>query len=111
LIDTETPGQSAEARAMVDVQIGSRDQERHHAAIEVRTTAATANIPVIVLSGRQLNDVTVQSLTREICGHQGIPGYLRTVRNSEKKSAASNGNCQGQSIWPECLSENQMNHL
>jgi len=43
----------------------------------LRTTAATANIPVIVLSGRRLNEVTEQSLRREICGHPGATQILR----------------------------------
>jgi hypothetical protein len=46
----------------------------------LRTTAATANIPVIGLSGRQLDDVTVQSLRREICGH---PGATQIPRKSQ----------------------------
>jgi CheY-like chemotaxis protein len=48
----------------------------------LRTTAATANIPVIVLSGRQLNDVTVQSLRREICGHPGATQILRKSQDT-----------------------------
>jgi CheY-like chemotaxis protein len=43
----------------------------------LRTTATTANIPVIVLSGRQLSEVTEQSLRREICGHPGATQILR----------------------------------
>jgi CheY-like chemotaxis protein len=43
----------------------------------LRTTAATANIPVIVLSGRQLSEVTEQCLKREICGHPGATQILR----------------------------------
>jgi CheY-like chemotaxis protein len=43
----------------------------------LRTTAATADIPVIVLSGRQLNEVTIQGLRREICGHPGATEILR----------------------------------
>ena len=46
----------------------------------LRTTAATANIPVIVLSGRQLNDVTVQGerfaaipVRRKSSGNPRIP--------------------------------------
>jgi CheY-like chemotaxis protein len=42
----------------------------------LRTTAATERIPVIVLSGRQLNDATQQSLRREICGHPGAAQIL-----------------------------------
>ncbi len=48
----------------------------------LRTTAATANIPVIVLSGRQLNGVTVQSLRREICGHPGAAQILRKSQDT-----------------------------
>jgi CheY-like chemotaxis protein len=43
----------------------------------LRTTEATANIPVIVLSGKKLNEVTEQSLRREICGHPGVAQILR----------------------------------
>jgi DNA-binding response OmpR family regulator len=35
---------------------------------KLRTTAATEKIPVIILSGRQLDEVTLQVLSREICG-------------------------------------------
>ncbi|HXL28963.1 MAG TPA: hypothetical protein VN968_06710 [Bradyrhizobium sp.] len=48
----------------------------------LRTTAATANIPVIVLSGQQLNDMTVQSLGREICGHPGATQILRKSQDT-----------------------------
>jgi CheY-like chemotaxis protein len=46
----------------------------------LRTTAATENIPVIVLSGRQLSDATVQALKRDICGH---PGAMQILKKSE----------------------------
>jgi CheY-like chemotaxis protein len=48
----------------------------------LRTTAATANIPVVVLSGRQLNEVTMQSLRREICGHPGAAHVLRKSQDT-----------------------------
>jgi CheY-like chemotaxis protein len=44
---------------------------------KLRTTAATANIPVVVLSGRALSEVTAQSLRREIRGHPGATQILR----------------------------------
>jgi CheY-like chemotaxis protein len=79
---------------------------------KLRTTAATANIPIIVLSGRQLNEVTVQSLRREICGHPGatnpekIPGRRRIVRGSEKilrlrtgTSGAKSGHGKTALVW------------
>ena len=42
----------------------------------LRTTAVTKNIPVIVLSGRQLNEVAVRGLRREICGRPGATKIL-----------------------------------
>jgi CheY-like chemotaxis protein len=49
---------------------------------KLRTTATTAHIPVIVLSGRQLNEVTLQSLRREICGHPGAAQILRKSQDT-----------------------------
>jgi CheY-like chemotaxis protein len=49
----------------------------------LRTTPATENIPVIVLSGRQLNEVTIQSLMREICGHPGATQVLRKSQDTQ----------------------------
>jgi CheY-like chemotaxis protein len=46
----------------------------------LRTTVATEDIPVIVLSGRQLSDVTMQTLKRDICGH---PGATKILKKSE----------------------------
>jgi DNA-binding response OmpR family regulator len=49
---------------------------------KLRTTAATAKIPVIVLSGRQLGEVTMQSLRREICGNPGAAHILRKSQDT-----------------------------
>jgi CheY-like chemotaxis protein len=49
----------------------------------LRTTAATENIPVIVLSGRKLNEVTQQSLRREICGHPGATQILGKSQDTQ----------------------------
>jgi CheY-like chemotaxis protein len=43
----------------------------------LRTTEMTANIPVIVLSGRQLNEAVVQELKRTICGRPGASHILK----------------------------------
>jgi CheY-like chemotaxis protein len=48
----------------------------------LRTTAATEKIPVIVLSGQKLNEVTEQSLRREICGHAGATEILRKSQDT-----------------------------
>jgi CheY-like chemotaxis protein len=49
---------------------------------KLRTTAATASIPVIVLSGRQLDEATMQSLRREICSHPGATQILRKSQDT-----------------------------
>jgi CheY-like chemotaxis protein len=49
---------------------------------KLRTTAATSNIPVIVLSGRQLSEVAMQSLRREICGNPGAAHILRKSQDT-----------------------------
>jgi CheY-like chemotaxis protein len=59
----------------------------------LRTTAATENIPVIVLSGRKLNDVTEQSLRREICGHPGAAQILRKSQDTYPLFEALKGFC------------------
>jgi CheY-like chemotaxis protein len=38
----------------------------------LRTTPATQNIPVFVLTGRTLDEITQQSLMREVCGKPGV---------------------------------------
>jgi CheY-like chemotaxis protein len=48
----------------------------------LRTTVATQNIPVVVLSGRQLSKVTMQILRREICGHAGATQILRKCQDT-----------------------------
>ncbi len=57
--------------------------DAQHLLTKLRTTAATENIPVIVLSGRQLNEATVQSLKREICGHPGAAKILRKSQDTQ----------------------------
>jgi CheY-like chemotaxis protein len=42
----------------------------------LRTAKATSNVPVIVLSGRKLDDETMQRLRRAICGHPGVAHIL-----------------------------------
>lgn len=45
----------------------------------LRTTPSTVNIPVVVLSGKSLDESTVQNLKREICGH---PGAVQIFKKS-----------------------------
>jgi CheY-like chemotaxis protein len=51
---------------------------------KLRTTSATANIPVIVLCGRKLSEVVEQNLKREICGHPGATQIVRKSQDTEE---------------------------
>jgi CheY-like chemotaxis protein len=55
------------------------DGDAQYLLYRLRATPATENIPVIVLSGRQLSELTAQTLKREI---NGKPGAVRIFRKS-----------------------------
>jgi len=55
---------------------------------KLRTNRGTENIPVFVFSGRQLDDLTKQSLTREICGHPGAAQFFRKTFDTDELFAA-----------------------
>jgi CheY-like chemotaxis protein len=59
----------------------------------LRTTAATARIPVIVLTGRQLSEETVQTLKREIRGHPGAALVLKKSSDTRELFAAMEKFC------------------
>jgi DNA-binding response OmpR family regulator len=54
-----------------------------HLLLRLRTNAATANIPVIVLTGKTLHVATEQNLKREIRGNPGVADILRKSENTE----------------------------
>ena len=43
-----------------------------HLLSRLRTTPVTWNVPVFVLTGRNLDEITVKSLMREVCGKPGV---------------------------------------
>lgn len=55
------------------------DGDAQYLLYRLRATPATENIPVFVISGRPLSDLTQQTLKRTICGH---PGALLIFRKS-----------------------------
>jgi CheY-like chemotaxis protein len=55
---------------------------------KLRTAPATENIPVIVLSGRDLTEVERQVLNREICGRPGPVAILRKSFDTSELFAA-----------------------
>jgi CheY-like chemotaxis protein len=59
----------------------------------LRTTTATRNIPVIVLSGRQLNEVALRGLRREICGRPGATKILTKSQDTHALFATLNRFC------------------
>jgi CheY-like chemotaxis protein len=54
----------------------------------LRTTYVTENIPVIVLSGRHLSEMTKFGLQREICGHRGAARILRKSADTSELFSA-----------------------
>ena len=58
--------------------------DAHFLLTQLRSSEATSNIPVIVLSGRKLGDATVNTLQREICGR---PGAAQVVVKSDDPSS------------------------
>jgi CheY-like chemotaxis protein len=59
----------------------------------LRTTTATAKIPVIVLTGRQLSEATAQTLRREIHGYPGATLVLRKSEDTRELFAAMEKFC------------------
>ncbi|QDM15229.1 response regulator [Tardiphaga sp. vice352] len=51
--------------------------DAQHLLIRLRTTPATCNVPVIVVSGRHLGEVIKQGLRREICGRAGAAAIMQ----------------------------------
>jgi CheY-like chemotaxis protein len=51
----------------------------HYLLTRLRSTPGTENIPFFVLSGRQLDQLTEETLKRHICGH---PGAMRIFKKS-----------------------------
>jgi CheY-like chemotaxis protein len=49
----------------------------------LRSTPTTENIPVVVLSGRKLDEVTVRILMRDIGGHPGAAQILRKAHDTD----------------------------
>jgi CheY-like chemotaxis protein len=60
------------------------DGDAQYLLARLRTNEATSNIPVIVLSGRELDYVAVHNLQREIGGY---PGAAKILRKSNDTSA------------------------
>lgn len=50
----------------------------------LRTTPETENIPVFVLTGRDLGEVTEQSLMREVCGKPGVTQIFRKSPDTDE---------------------------
>jgi CheY-like chemotaxis protein len=59
----------------------------------LRVTPATENVPVIVLSGRKLGEITEQLLMREICGHPGAAHILKKEFDTEELFGALQKYC------------------
>ena len=54
----------------------------------LRTTPVTQNIPVFVLTGRNLDEITQQSLMREVCGKPGVVRIFEKAFDTDELFAA-----------------------
>ena len=57
------------------------DGDAQYLLYRLRSTPATENIPVFVISGRRLSEPTEQILKREICGRPGAAQFSEIVRH------------------------------
>ena len=53
------------------------DGDAQHLIARLRTTPGTERIPVLVLSGHDIDDVTARNLRREVLGHPGASAILK----------------------------------
>jgi CheY-like chemotaxis protein len=60
---------------------------------KLRRAVTTENIPVIVLTGRRLDDTNVQNLKREICGRPGATTILKKSFDTEELFRALEQTC------------------
>jgi CheY-like chemotaxis protein len=54
----------------------------------LRTNPATENIPVLVLTGRDLDEIAQQSLRREVCGKPGVANIVVKTFDTDELFAA-----------------------
>jgi CheY-like chemotaxis protein len=59
----------------------------------LRTTPATMNVPVLVFTGRNLDQVTKYGLMREVCRKPGVAAVLRKSPDIDELFAALQGLC------------------
>jgi len=59
----------------------------------LRTTSVTQNIPLFVLTGRELDEMTQESLLREICGKPGAALILRKSFDTDELFSALQNLC------------------
>jgi CheY-like chemotaxis protein len=67
--------------------------DAHYLLTQLRSSEATSNIPVIVLSGRKLGETIVHKLQREICGRPGAAQVLAKSKDASSLFEALNKYC------------------
>jgi len=69
------------------------DGDAHYLLHRLRSTPETENIPVIVLSGRTLDEATENMLKREIGGHPGAVSVLKKSFDTDELFGALQKYC------------------
>jgi len=67
--------------------------DAHYLLTQLRSSEATSNIPVIVLSGRKLGATLIQNLQRQICGRPGAAQVMAKSGDPSPLFAALNSYC------------------
>jgi CheY-like chemotaxis protein len=67
--------------------------DAHYLLWRLRTTPATAGIPVIVMTAAPLDEVTEANLRREVCGRPGAVRFLRKSFDTQELFAALQKYC------------------
>jgi response regulator RpfG family c-di-GMP phosphodiesterase len=62
------------------------ERDAHYLLWRLRTTPATAGIPVIVMTAAPLDEVTEANLRREVCGRPGAVRFLRKSFDTKELS-------------------------
>jgi CheY-like chemotaxis protein len=67
--------------------------DAHYLLARLRSSAETANIPVIVISARELDENTVQLLQRDICGRPGAAHIFKKSFDTDELFGAVKKYC------------------
>jgi len=89
------------------------DGDAQYLLCRLRANPATADIPVVIISGRALNELDEQTLKREICGWPGAQQVLRKSFDTQELFHALEKFCGFSKARtpPDGMTENEMREI